>query len=117
PFPLAALLVQGTLGSDVIAHPTSCEPAVSRLAECVSLLADPHFSARFPAERLAQVTLRLDDGTILRSEPTAARGDPDSPLPDAEISGKFHRLAGGLAVERRRRIEDEVDQLDRGGNV
>lgn len=117
PFPLAALLVHGVLGTEVIANPTSCDDAVLRLARRVSLAADPQFSARFPAERLAQVTLRLDDGTALRSEPTAARGDPDSPLPDTEISGKFHRLAGSLAVERRQRIEDEVDRLDRGGNV
>jgi len=117
PFPLAALLMQGVVDTDTIAHPTSCDAAVLRLAERVSLAADPQFSARFPAERLAQVTLRLDDGTMLRSEPTAARGDPDSALPDTEISGKFHRLAGRLAVARRQRIEDEVDRLDRGGNV
>jgi 2-methylcitrate dehydratase PrpD len=101
----------------VIAHPTSCDDAVLRLAERGSLVADPQFSARFPAERLAQVILRLDDGTVLQSEPTSSRGDPDSPLRHTEISSKFHRLAGRLAVERRQRIEDEVSRLDRGGSV
>jgi 2-methylcitrate dehydratase PrpD len=90
---------------------------VRRLASRVSLADDRHFSARFPAERLAQVTLHMDDGGALRSEPASARGDPESPLHDEEIWQKFQRLAGALPAQRRQRIEDEVDRLDRGGDV
>ncbi len=117
PFPLAALLVHGAVGADAIAGPGLRDEAVVRLAERVALVADPQFSARFPAERIAQVTLVLDDGTALRSEPTTARGGTDSPLSDAEVSAKFHRLATSLPSGRRHRIEDEVGRLDCGANV
>ncbi len=105
------------VGADAIAGPGLRDEAVLQLAARVALVADPQFSARFPAERVAQVILVLNDGTTLRSEPTAARGGADSPLSDAEVSAKFHRLAASLRSERRHQIEDEVDRLDCGGNV
>lgn len=117
PFPLAALLVRGQVGAEEIGSAGLTDAAVLALAARVTLADDPGLSRRFPAERLAVVTLALHNGRVLRSAPTAARGDPQTPLTDAELSAKFHRLAARLAPARRRRIEDEVGRLDHNGNV
>lgn len=117
PFPLAALLVRGRVGADEIGPPGLADKAILALAERVTLVADPSLSRRFPAERLAQVALVLDDGATLRSALTEARGDPADPLGDAEVSAKFHNLASCLELARRRRVEDAVDALDGGGDV
>lgn len=117
PFPLAALLMRGRVGADEIGPGGLADPAILALASRVTLAVDPVLSRRFPAERLAQVMLLLADGTAVRSELTGARGDPADPLTDAEISSKFHNLAACLDPVRRRRIEDAVGGLDRGGDV
>ena len=73
---------------------------------------EPRFSARFPLERAAEVTLHLSDGRALRSGPTQADGDPEAPLPEARIREKFHRFAEPvLGAERARAIEGAVDGL------
>ena len=117
PFPLAVLLLRGAVDAASIAPPDLFDPAVLQLAARVSLVADPAFSRRFPAERLAQASLTLDDGAVLLSAPTPARGDAADPLPDAELAAKFRRLAERLPPGRRRRIEQEVAALDQGGSV
>lgn len=117
PFPLAALLLRGTVDADAIAQPGLSDPAILRLAARVSLVADPAFSRRFPAERLAQVALTLDDGSVLSSAPTPARGDPADPLPDAELAAKFRRLTEHLPSGRSRGIEEEIAALDQGSDV
>lgn len=117
PFPLAALLVRGHVGADEIGPAGLADPVILALAGRVTLAADPGLSRRFPDERLAQVGLVLNDGTVLHSALTGARGDPADPLIDTEISAKFHTLAARLVPARRRRIEDAVGALDRGGDV
>ncbi len=117
PFPLAALLVHGRLGAAEIAGAGLSDSAVRRLAERTELVEDPALTARFPAERWARVRLRLADGRELVSDPATARGDPDSPLGDAEIADKFRTLAMPiLGAEAVARIESAVAGLPEGGD-
>jgi len=51
------------------------------------------YNAAFPARRIAHVALVLKDGRRLVSGPTEARFDPESPVGDAAVREKFHRLA------------------------
>ena len=68
PFPVAVALVHGRVGAADIDGAALADPAVRALSSRVRLVEDPGLSARFPAERLAQVSLRLRDGTIRASE-------------------------------------------------
>ena len=113
PFPVAALLVRGKVGPDEIDAAALVDADILRLSRMVEPVDDPRFSALFPAERWAEVELRLADGRVLRSEPAVARGSAENPLSDAEVSAKFHELmlAGGLS-DRARRIEDMVMDLE-----
>jgi len=60
------------------------------------------------------VRIALDNGRVLESAPTAARGDADAPLGDDELRAKFELLAGALPRGRRAAIAAAVAALDRG---
>ena len=45
--------------------------------------------------------ITLNDGRVLASEPTIARGNPENPLSDAEILEKYHSLADPILGRRR----------------
>jgi 2-methylcitrate dehydratase PrpD len=101
PFPVAAAAVRGRVGAEEIAPEAFTDSLILRLSRSVELTECAEFNARFPAERWARVTLLLDDGTSLTSDPTTTRGDPDSPLSPAEMTGKFRELANPVLGETR----------------
>ena len=96
---------------------TLTDPAVLALSRSVRLVEDAALSARFPAERLAQVTLRLRDGTVRTSDVLPARGGPDDPLTDAELSAKFHELADGPLGSRAAGLEQALSNLPERGDA
>lgn len=112
PFPVAAALVFDRVGSDEVGAPGLGDPRVRRLMASMKLVEEPDFSRRFPAERWARVTVALNDGRMLVSEPAQARGIPELPLSDNEIRGKYRALAEPvLGAKRAARIESLVDTL------
>ena len=108
PFPLAAVLVRDELGAEEIAADAFTDPEILRLSEAVTMVEDEGCNARFPTERLARVTLRLHDGRSVASDFTAARGDPEAPLSEGELSVKFYDLMDPL-VGRSRAVDVERD--------
>ena len=112
-FPVAAYLVKGRVGAAEIDREGLRDPATLAMLERIDLKEEPAFSARFPVDRLSRVTLRLADGRILVSPDTIARGNPENPLSDREISAKFDLLAAALSGSVRRAIPEAVDALDR----
>jgi 2-methylcitrate dehydratase PrpD len=115
-FPLAAMLVRGRVGAQEIMADGLRDPDILRMAHRIVLQEDAAFTRRFPAERIARVTIALDDGEELVSGPTAARGDPDSPLEDEEVMLKFRSLACRLGDDRRLHIERAVADVDLSGS-
>jgi 2-methylcitrate dehydratase PrpD len=103
PFPAAAALVHGALGLAEIDGPGLRAPQVLALSEAMVLIENQDYSARFPAERWAHAEITLADGRRYRSAPFPARGDPEAPFSDEEVTGKFRHLAGSslesVAVE------------------
>lgn len=117
PFPLAALLARGRVGPSEIDGAALSDPEILRLSRAVRLVDDARYSARFPGERWADVEIVLRDGRTLRSEPAIARGSAENPLPDSEVSQKFHALmtASGLGG-RASEVEGLVMSLDRAAS-
>lgn len=111
-FPIAAFLVRGRLGASEITAESLQDGEIGAMAEHVTLCERAEFSRRFPAERLAVVTIEQDDGAVFVSEPTSARGDPATPLTDGELLGKFRRLTANLSSETQAGIEHAVQHLD-----
>jgi 2-methylcitrate dehydratase PrpD len=112
-FPLAAFLVRGRVGAAEVTAGGLHDPAILDMTHRIVLIENPGFTRMFPSQRVAKVAIECIDGPIVTSDPTQARGDPERPLSDREVSEKFHRLAANLAPARRRRIEDAIDAIDR----
>lgn len=112
-FPLAAFLVRGRVGAAEITAEGLRDAAILDMTRRIVLIQNDAFTQMFPAQRVAKVTIECLGGSIVTSDPTQARGDPERPLSNCDISEKFHRLAANLAPARRRQIEDAIDTLDR----
>ncbi|QJF52548.1 MmgE/PrpD family protein [Roseobacter ponti] len=105
PFALAIMMRHGQVGPAHIAGAGLADISVARLLPRISVTALPEYSARFPAQRCADVTVTLQDGTTLASGFTEARGGPEAPLSTAEIGAKFHAFAAPeIGAERAAQI-------------
>jgi 2-methylcitrate dehydratase PrpD len=96
PFPLAAALIYGNLGPRELVGEALHDERVLALAARVELVSADDLNARFPAERLARVTVHTADGRALHSGLVSPRGDPEAPWTDVEFEAKFRWLAEGL---------------------
>jgi len=115
-FPVAAMLARGRLGAEEIAPAALQDPGILALSRRVVLRESERYNRAFPAERWAEVTLTLTDGSVLRSRPTTATGDPENPLSDREVRQKFGRLcADRLPLQDAVALEDAVDALADAG--
>lgn len=95
-FPVACALQRGVVGPDEIAGSGLADTAVHALTGLVEVDEREDFDARFPTQRLAEVTLELADGSALASGPTQPRGVPDDPLDRAAIEDKLRTYCEGL---------------------
>ncbi|MEW5423321.1 MmgE/PrpD family protein [Amorphus sp. 3PC139-8] len=61
------------------------DPAVRALEAMTEVRAEPAFTARFPKERPARVSVTMADGRQLSAERSHRRGDPEEPWSEAEM--------------------------------
>ena len=101
PFPVAALLVFGKLGTSELTGKSLEDPLVTRLMNCMKITEDKGFSQSFPEKRCARVHIETDDGMTYDSGQIEARWDADNPPSDKEILKKFRNLAGEQLTEKR----------------
>jgi 2-methylcitrate dehydratase PrpD len=94
-FPAAAMIVRGRLGPDEIAPAALQDPEVLAVSKRVHLSESDAFNRKFPAERWAEVSFTLADGTRITSPATSALGDPECPMTDRQIEQKFFALCEG----------------------
>ena len=105
-FPLAVYLVHKGINANHIDKDGLGDEAVASMIKRIRLKEDPAISALFPAQRLARVRIQTKSGHIHQSELIAAKGDPDSPLSDAELVAKFNRYTTHLDADRVRSIAE-----------
>jgi 2-methylcitrate dehydratase PrpD len=70
------------------------DPTTRALMKKVSVALDPQLDAAFPQQRAARVRIELENGRSEEHLQPTRKGDPDMPLSDAELDGKFLELAG-----------------------
>jgi 2-methylcitrate dehydratase PrpD len=110
-FPLAAAIARGRVSAEEITGDGLRNSRILSLLSRIEVVERPHLTRRFPAERAAVVSITLEDGTVLSSEPTGARGDADAPLGEAELRAKFALLAQEIGSDDRAAIEAGIDDL------
>ncbi|KPK05656.1 MAG: hypothetical protein AMJ56_15600, partial [Anaerolineae bacterium SG8_19] len=105
----AAALVHQQLGPAELSGQGLHHPLVNQLAERVELVEDPDYSARFPAERLAQVQIKTGEGSIFDSGEVEATWGVEDPPPDKALQEKFRWLAlSCLLPERVTKLEEAI---------
>jgi 2-methylcitrate dehydratase PrpD len=93
PFAVAAMLAKGHVGPAEISGPGLADPLVAALLDKIDVREDDGHSAKFPAHRCADVTLRLTNGETLQSGDVEARGGPEAPLSEDEVEAKLMLFA------------------------
>lgn len=112
-FPVAAMIVRGTIGPNELTPETLNDPDILSISRATELIDDPEMTARSVDKRWAQVALILQDGRRIQGEPLTPRGDVDVPASDAEISAKFHLFADDVLGQTRAvEMEDLCGRFD-----
>lgn len=92
PFCVGAALVRGSVRRAAFEDAALADPAIRSVAARVDHSVDPDCDAAFPRARSARVSIVTADGRRLDRFAPTRKGDPDNPLTDAELAGKFHEL-------------------------
>jgi 2-methylcitrate dehydratase PrpD len=98
PFCLAVAALDGPRALLPMSVDLLGRPALTDFARKVSLHPDPVFEAEFPAQAGARLIVHTARGAFSKHV-QHPRGDPANPLSAAELTSKFHRLAG-MRAER-----------------
>lgn len=103
PFALATILVGKRSGLEAFGDEAVRDPQVQALAQCVEVVSDAEFTARYPREQPVNVTIRLRDGRVLQGQSIITSGEPGNPYPPGLVEAKYDALAQPIWGEQRAR--------------
>lgn len=113
PYVVAHALLHGSVRLDAFAADRLASPELRALMGRIALRADPALTAAFPGQRAARVTVSTADARTLEHFSPYRKGDPEAPLTDAEIDGKFEELvAPVLGGARARELLGQLWRLE-----
>jgi len=92
PYVVAHALKHGSVRLAAFDELAMHDEATRHLMTRISLREDAALTASFPGQRAARVRIRLADGREFEHFSPFRRGDPESPLSDAELDAKFEEL-------------------------
>ena len=88
------------------------------LIKKLTVVEEPEFTRRYPAESCSRVDVTLADGQRLTAETRHPRGNYRNPLTDAEVEAKFRGLAEhALGKDRCDRVLSEVWKVDQAATL
>ncbi|MET3918996.1 2-methylcitrate dehydratase PrpD [Variovorax sp. OAS795] len=110
---VATALVHGSVRLAAYEPRRLDDPATRALMERIGVAVDPELDAAFPGQRAARVVIETRDGRRLEHLQPNRKGDPEEPLTDAELEGKFLELSSPvLGEERARALLERLWTLD-----
>jgi len=120
-FAIATATLQGTFSIDHLNEDWIRSEAVQSLCNRIVLLQDDELVAGADLKRhpeASRVTVVLSNGMQLERTVRSARGMPDCPLADEEITGKFVACAGRIHTpEAARALFDRLSSADEGADA
>lgn len=118
PWLVASALLYGPVGPDSFGEERIGSGALREVMSRMTLREDADFTARYPGEYNCRITVTGRDGARHTAHTAWPRGHQRNPMSDAEVEGKFRRLAGGLLSEGQcREALDRIWSLDRLPNL
>jgi 2-methylcitrate dehydratase PrpD len=116
PYCASVALIDGRVRLDAFDHRHLEDPEIRKMIKRVELSVDPQSDKGFPKQRAAVVEIHTTDGRVLSSRAPTRKGDPDSPLSDAELVDKYRELVspviGEAATERLLDVLWRIDVVD-----
>jgi 2-methylcitrate dehydratase PrpD len=116
PYCAAAAVVDGRVGIDTFDTARLRDSRLTALMPRITMKVDPALGIDRPALTQARVCISLADGRALAQGANGARGYPENPASDAELSDKFlacaRRTIPASAAEMALRQLRQFDQLD-----
>lgn len=93
PFSVALALYRGSAGMEDFNDSTVKDQAILSLAKRVTVRENGELSSWVPAKRASILHITLNDGTVLSHQVDYPKGEPENPLSESELHGKFISLA------------------------
>ena len=93
PYTVSHALVHGSVRLNAFGPERLADPAVRALMAKFEIVADPELSKGYPNQRAARVEIETADGRKFAHFQPYRKGDPELPLTDEELNGKFIELA------------------------
>lgn len=113
-YTVAHAVVYGSVRLNAFLPERMKDRAVRELMKKVECVADPVFSKGYPNQRAAQVDIETVDGRTLSHFQPHRKGDPEQPLTDAELNGKFMELAEPVIGDKgAKRLLEQLWMLDK----
>jgi 2-methylcitrate dehydratase PrpD len=113
PYVVSHALHHGAVRLNAFEAERLSDTSIRNLMTKLVLSSDEELTARFPRQRAARLSLLLNDGTFVEHFSPYRKGDPESPLSDAELVDKFNELTiPVIGNERAEQLQRQVWSLD-----
>lgn len=96
PFALATLIHHGVSNLAAFDDAAVDHPGIIRLASRVEVIEDPAYTALYPRQHRADVTVVLKDGSRATGRCDIMKGDPENPHRPEDVQQKFFELTAPL---------------------
>ena len=100
-FAIATMVEHGQIGLPEISGDGLADGRVIAMIDRITVGERDNYNSRFPESRWADACITLQDGTLLESGETPARGGIEQPLTDSEIEKKYYEFATPVIGEAR----------------
>lgn len=103
PFALAVALLYRRIEPEDVSEENLQKPEILDLARKVEVIVDPEINSQFPAKTVARVMIQTARGRF-QTTVEYPRGNPENPLSDEDLAGKFRsltaKIVGGRTAEK-----------------
>lgn len=99
-FVVARALAHGSVRLAAFEQAGLDDPITRSLLKRVDVAVDPELDAAFPGQRAARITIVMRNGQRFEHLQPNRKGDPEEPLTDAELEGKYLELVSPVIGER-----------------
>lgn len=110
PYAVALAVVKGSAGYADYNEANLDDYNIKLITRKVRVIEDENLTAQSPAVRGAKVTIYLKDGNVYENTCLYPKGEPEHPLSQEELEGKFRGLAiyGGLSSAECNEVIEEI---------
>ena len=118
PYLVAAAFQDGEVTPATFAPARIQDAALRRLIKKLTVVEEPEFTRRYPAESCTRIEVTTTDGRRMAAETSHPKGHYRNPLTDGEVEGKFRGLASGtLGAAGCDRVLAEVWDLENSATL